>query len=74
MYILHYCAGYFFLALKPLSSSAAYALRPTHCALRHAHCALRLGYLRLALSSLRFAQVLAQAFSYWQAWASLGMS
>ena len=48
------------------------ALRIASCALRHAHCALRLGYLRLALSSLRFAQVLAQAFSYWQAWASLG--
>ena len=74
MYILHYCAGYFFLALKPLSSSAAYPLRPTHCALRHAHCALRLGYLRLALSYLRFAQVLAQAFSYWQAWAGANWS
>lgn len=67
MYILHYCAGYFFLALKPLSSSAAYPLRPTHCA-------LRLGYLRLAPSSLRFAQVLAHAFSYWQAWAGANWS
>lgn len=51
-----------------------YALRIAHCALRHAHCALRLGYLRLALSSLRFAQVLAQAFSYWQAWAGANWS
>ena len=64
MYILHYCAGYFFspsarrntlCALHTVQAPYAYGLGP---------CALR-----FLLSSLRFARVLALALAIGKAWA-----